>query len=119
MRKSAQLGALAFSMALKYSSLELLAVARRSQVWIFMALCEAFTNSLRSVVRRGVHQGFDLGKGRERGVWVSIVEERVERAEENQRLGCFGKGLSGGGGGFATPCGLSPGWASRCHPILA
>jgi len=32
-------------------------------------------------------------------VWDSIVEVRVERAEENQMSCCLGEGLSRGGGG--------------------
>ena len=54
--------------------------------------------SLHRVVRRGVHQGLDLGEGWERGVCFSIVEVRVERAEENQGASCLGEGLSGGEG---------------------
>jgi len=49
-------------------------------------------------VGRGVHQGFDRGKERERGVLVSIVEVRVERAEENQRSSCLGNGFQRRGG---------------------
>jgi len=40
-------------------------------------------NSFQRVVRRGVHQLFDFGDGRDRGAVVSITAVRAERAEEN------------------------------------
>jgi len=55
-------------------------------------------NSMRRAVRRGVHQGFNLEKGRELGVETSIVEVRTVRAEENQRWSCLGEGEFRGGG---------------------
>ena len=82
-------------MALKYPSLDCLAAVWRSRVWSFFALCVSLVNWLRRVVRRGVHQSFDLGEGLERGVWVSMVEMRVQRAEEYQWSSCLGEGLSG------------------------
>jgi len=56
-------------MGLKYPSLGRLAAVKRSWVWSLFALGEALLNSLRRVVSRGVHEGWDLGEGRERGVW--------------------------------------------------
>ena len=73
-------------------------------------------NSLRSVVKRGFHQGLHLGEGQERGVCVSIVEVRVERAEEDQWSNCVGEGLAGGGG-HASLQEFSPERASQCLPI--
>ena len=55
-------------------------------------------NSFRRVVRRGVHQPFDLRDGRDRGAVVSIAAVSAERAEENQWSSCLGEGVSGGGG---------------------
>jgi len=49
-------------------------------------------NCFRRVVRRGVHQPFDLGDGRERGVVVSITVGSAERAEENQWSSWLGEG---------------------------
>jgi len=46
-------------------------------------------NSLRRVVRRWVCQGWDFKEARERGVVVSIVQVRTERAKGNQRLSCL------------------------------
>jgi len=55
-------------------------------------------NSFWRVVRRGVHQRFDLGDGRERGAVVSIAAVSAERAEENHRSSCLGRGFRGGEG---------------------
>jgi len=57
-------------------------------------------NSLRRVVRRGVHQLFDLMDGRDWGGVVSIAAVSEERAEENHWSGCPRKG---GGGGRDEP----------------
>ena len=53
---------------LMYPSLDLLAAVTRSWVWSFFALRKALANSLRRAVSTGVHQGVDLGEGRESGV---------------------------------------------------
>ena len=45
----------------------------------FFANLQALAYSLRRAVRAGVHQGFDLGEGREVGVWRRIVAMRVSR----------------------------------------
>ena len=45
----------------------------------FLASLDALAYSLRRVVREGVHQGFDLGEGREVGVWRRTVAVRVSR----------------------------------------
>jgi len=55
-------------------------------------------NSLRRVVRRGVHQGLDFWEGRERGAVASIIVVRAVRAEENHWSSWLGEGVSGGGG---------------------
>jgi len=44
----------------------------------------ALVNGLLRIGRRKVYQGCDVGEVQEWGVWVSIVEVREERAEENQ-----------------------------------
>jgi len=50
------------------------------------------------VVRRGVHQLFDLGDERQRSAVVSTTVVSDERAEENQWSSWLGEGVSGGGG---------------------
>jgi len=85
-------------MALKYPSLNCLAIRKESWVWSFLALRVAVVNPLGRMVRRGVHQGLDLEKGRERGVEVAIVEVRTEQAEENQRSTGLWEGDVGVGG---------------------
>jgi len=55
-------------------------------------------NSFRRVLRRGVHQLFDLGDGRDWGAVASIAVVRAERAEENHWSSCLGEGVSGRGG---------------------
>jgi len=55
-------------------------------------------NSFRSVVRRGVHQPFDLMDGRDRGAVASIAALSAERAEENHWCSCLGERVSGGSG---------------------
>ena len=55
-------------------------------------------NCFRRVVRRGVHQLFDFGDGRERGAVVSITVVSAETAEENHWSSWLGEGVSGGGG---------------------
>jgi len=47
------------------------------------------------VVRRGVHQLFDLGEGRDRGAVVSITAVSAERAEENHWSSWLGEGVGG------------------------
>ena len=78
-RNSAQWEFLAFFIALKYPCLERQARLTRSSVRCFFANLQALAYSLRRVVREGVHQGFDLGEGREVGVWRRIVAVRVSR----------------------------------------
>ena len=63
-----------------------------------MAFQEAFVNSFRGVVTRGVHLLFDLGDGRERGAVVSTTVVSAERAEENSWLSWLGEWVSGGEG---------------------
>ena len=67
-RKSDQWAFLAFLIALKYPRLESRARATVSSVRCFLANLDALAYSLRRAVRAGVHQGFDLGEGREVGV---------------------------------------------------
>jgi len=55
-------------------------------------------NSLRRVVRSGVHQALDLEEGHERGAVASIVDMGAVRAEENYRSSWLGEAASGGGG---------------------
>jgi len=55
-------------------------------------------NSFRRVVRRGVHQLFDLGDGRERGAVASTTIVRAERAAENHWSSWLGEGEQGGAG---------------------
>ena len=69
-----------------------------SRVWSLLALRVAFGNSFWSVVRSGVHQGLDLGEGRERGRGTSIVVVSAERAEENDWSSWLGEGVLGAGG---------------------
>jgi len=68
-----------------------------SGVRSFLALRVAFVNSFQRVVRSGVHQAFDFGEGRQRGVSISIVVVSAERAEENNWSSWLGEGVSGGG----------------------
>ena len=53
-------------------------------------------NSFRRVVRRGGHQLFDLGDGRERGAVPSTTVVSAERAEENHWSSWLGEGFRGG-----------------------
>ena len=78
-RKSDQWEFLAFFIALKYPCLESRARLTRVSVRRFFANLQALAYSLRRAVRAGVHQGFDLGEGREVGVWRRIVAVRVSR----------------------------------------
>ena len=78
-RKSDQWEFLAFFIALKYPSLESRARLTRVSVPCFFANLQALAYSLRRAVRAGVHQGFDLGEGREVRVWRWIVAVRVSR----------------------------------------
>ena len=55
-------------------------------------------NSFWRVVRRGVHQLFDFGDGRDRGAVVSIAAVSAERAGENHWSRCLGVGVAGAGG---------------------
>ena len=70
---------LAFLNALKYPCLESLASLTKPSVRCFFANLEALAYSLRGAVREGVHQGFDLGVGRESGVWRRITAVSVSR----------------------------------------
>ena len=67
-RKSVQWEFLPLFIALKYPCLESRARLTRVSVRCFFANLQALAYSLRRVVRPGVHQGFDLGEGREVGV---------------------------------------------------
>ena len=78
-RKSLQWEFLALLIALKYPCLESRARATRFSVRCFFSSLQALAYSLRRTVREGVHQGFDLGEGREVGVWRRIVAVRVSR----------------------------------------
>ena len=78
-RKSVQWEFLAFFIALKYLCLESWARLMRVTVRCFFANLQALAYSLRRAVRAGVHQGFDLGEGREVGVWRRIISVRVSR----------------------------------------
>ena len=78
-RKSVQWEFLAFFIALKYPCLECRARLTRVSVRCFLANLQALAYSLCRIVREGVHQGFDLGEGREVGVWRRIVPMRVLR----------------------------------------
>ena len=73
-------------------------------------------NSFLRVVRRGVHQLFDLGDGRERGAVVSTTVVSAKRAEENHWSSWLGEGVSGGGG-MSQFCSLSVrfGQSASCH----
>ena len=53
-------------------------------------------NPFRRVVRRGVHQLFDLGDGLERGAVVSTTVVSAERSEENHWSSWLGEGISAG-----------------------
>ena len=78
-RKSVQWEILAFYIVLKYPWFESRARLTRVSVRCFFANLQALAYSLRRVVSAGVHQGFDLGEGREVGVWRRIVAVRVSR----------------------------------------
>ena len=78
-RNSVQWEFLAFLIALKYPCLESRARLARSSVRCFFASLQALAYSLRRAVREGVHQGFDLGEGREVGVWRRMVAVRASR----------------------------------------
>ena len=54
--------------------------------------------SLRSIVRRGVHQGLDLREGRERGVSFSRRAVRESSEEENHSLSWAEDRREGAGG---------------------
>ena len=78
-RKSVQWDFLAFFITWKYPCLESRARHTSVSVRCFFANLQALAYSLRRVVRERVHQGFDLGEGREVGVWRRIVAVRVSR----------------------------------------
>lgn len=63
-----------------------------------MAFLAALVDSLRRVVRSGVHQGVALVDGWGRGGEKSISEMTALRADVNQRLSRLGEGEIGGGG---------------------
>ena len=97
-RKSDQWEFLAFLIALKYPCLESRARLTRSSVRCFLANLQALAYSLRRAVREGVYQGFDLGEGREVGVWRRTVAVRVSREWANHVSSWSGEGEGGGGG---------------------
>ena len=70
----------------------------KASVQCFFAILQALAYFLRSVVREGVHQGFDLGEGREVGVWRRIAAVRVSREWENHVSSWSEEGESGAGG---------------------
>ena len=78
-RKWIQWEFLAFLIALKYPWLESRAKATSSSVQCFLASLQDLAYSLRRTVREGVHQGLDLGEGREVGVWRRMVAVRLSR----------------------------------------
>ena len=82
-RKSVQSEFLALFIALKYPSLESRARLTRVSVRCFFVNLQALAYSLHRAVRAGVHQGFDLGEGREVGVWRRMVAMMVSRECEN------------------------------------
>jgi len=55
-------------------------------------------NSVRRVIRKEIHQPFDLGDGRERGVVVATPGVTAERAVENHWSSWLGEGVRGGVG---------------------
>ena len=62
------------------------------------AFLQALAYSLCSAVRVGDHQGFDLGEGRETGVWRRIVAVRASRECVNHASSWSGEGDNGAGG---------------------
>ena len=78
-RKWVQWEFLAFFIALKYPCLESRARLTRFSVRCLFANLQALAYSLSKAVRAGVHQGFNLGEGREVGVWRQMVAVRVSR----------------------------------------
>ena len=63
----------------------------------FFLVRTALWYSLRSVVRRGVHQGLDLGEGREKGVSLSERALMEVSEEGNQSSSWAGDGRRAGG----------------------
>ena len=56
---------------------------RDNKSCFLLAVRMALENSMRMVVRRGVHQGLDMGEGRKSGAEVSILMLRRERDVSN------------------------------------
>ena len=82
----------------------------------FLALREAFANSLRRVVSCGVHLALDFGDGCARGAVASIVAMRVEEAEENPWSSWLGEGFRGGGGmSQSLSLFVRPGQSASCQ----
>ena len=73
----------------------------------FLAFLQALAYSLRRVVRAGVHHGFDLGEGREVGVWRRMVAVRASREWVNHASSWSGEGNEGGGGMLRSLIGSS------------
>ena len=72
-------GVLGFLITLKYPCLGSRGRLTRSSVRSFLAFLQALAYSLRRAVRAGVHQGFNMGEGREVGVWRRMVAVRASR----------------------------------------
>ena len=106
-RNSAQWEFLAFFIALKYPCLESLARLMRASVRCFFASLLALAYSLRRVVREGVHQGFDLGEGRETWVWRRINAVRASREWANHGSSWSGDREVGAGGMWRFLTGVS------------
>jgi len=103
-------------MALKYPSLDCLAVMKASGVRSFLVLWVAFVNSFWRRVRRGVNQGLNLAEGPERGAEASSSVVRAESAEGNHWLRGLAEGASGAGGNSQfLSLSIRPGQSDSCQ----
>ena len=75
-----------------------LASERHSSVRYLLAALVALAYSFGRVVRREVHQGLDLGEGREVGTDDLMLTTTWSSEGENQLSICSGDGLGGAGG---------------------
>ena len=73
----------------------------------FFANLQDLAYSLRRAVREGVHQGFDLGEGRETGVWRWTDALRGLREWSNQVSSWSEDGEVGAGGMWRSLMGAS------------
>lgn len=69
---------------------------REDGFWCFMAAQVALVNSVGREVKRGVHQGLDVGDGQERGAKAFIRVVSVENDNENHLSSCSGERRCGG-----------------------